>query len=602
MAVPEQTPYIEHTGNGITTSFALKFQCESKDHLIVLVGDVEPPIATWSLSEGNVVFTTAPTDGQKITLQRNTPFSRTIDYQSYNNSFRPPAVNQDFDWIWWKLQELGVADWILGNRISALKNYVDRKDDELKAYLMEEIRKQGVALDQLDEYYNYLMERLAQIAVDKGWDASFVVDKNGRNQQEINDDNLQLKDYAKYKVGNDWTAAIQKADNDAIAQSKCVNVAGGTYDYSGNITLSGHWFGSGLHCTRFRKTAPATITILNGSLRDLAISPDAIIDGDTSDGLVADGLDRKYIENVYVRFHGGNGFVYKRGNLSRFYLRSRENKKNGIVFAKDPISGDNKCVDFWFESTGNDMNGFIIEGSTNNRDISAQNKGYLIAQNNGKSGVLDNTYDAVFTGIGNDITAYTEYGGGVWHQSGLKASRIFYQNMSHPSFRDEASKTNIVSFIDSALGSRTTLFESFNSIEIQNASLVGQLKLTQLADRKFSLDVSGSAAGQELIIGNMLTLKKDGTDYLRAYKIGATLNFSSIPAKGSTERTIPIGSTLPSAQVIVSATPVISLPSGLVWNSYINPSDLTKATIRLTNVTDVAISTTDTVWKCQVFI
>lgn len=187
MAVPEQTPYIEHIGNGATTSFALKFQCESKDHLIVLVDEIEPPIATWSLIGGDVVFTTAPASGSKITLQRNTPFSRTTDYQSYNNSFRPPAVNKDFDWIWLKLQELGVADWILSNRIDALKNYVDDRDDELRAYLMEEIRKQGVALDQLDEYYNYLMERLAQIAVDKGWDASFVVDASGDNQQEIND-------------------------------------------------------------------------------------------------------------------------------------------------------------------------------------------------------------------------------------------------------------------------------------------------------------------------------------------------------------------------------------------------------------------------------
>lgn len=185
MAVAEQTPYIEHTGNGVTTSFALKFQCESKDHLIVLIDDIEPPIATWSLTGGNVVFTTAPAAGKKITIQRNTPFSRTTDYQSYNNSFRPPAVNKDFDWIWWKLQELGVADWILGNRVNALKSYVDRKDDELKAYLLEEIRKQGVALDQLDDYYNYLMKRLAQIAVDKGWDASFVVDGD-ENQHQIN--------------------------------------------------------------------------------------------------------------------------------------------------------------------------------------------------------------------------------------------------------------------------------------------------------------------------------------------------------------------------------------------------------------------------------
>lgn len=228
MAVPEQTPYIEHTGNGITTSFALGFQCESKDHLIVLVDDIEPPIATWSLTGGNVVFTTAPAAGKKITLQRNTPFSRTVDYQSYNNSFRPPVVNKDFDWIWWKLQELGVADWILGARIDALKNYVDRKDDELKAYLMEEIRKQGVAIDQLDEYYDYLMERLAQIAVDKGWDSSFVVHK-GKTQYEINEfmeaktlDLLNFftdaeileyrRDYTSVDIADAWQRAVFSAN------------------------------------------------------------------------------------------------------------------------------------------------------------------------------------------------------------------------------------------------------------------------------------------------------------------------------------------------------------------------------------------------------
>ena len=249
MAVPEQTPYIEHTGNGVTTSFALKFQCESKDHLIVLIDDIEPPIATWSLIGGDVVFTTAPAAGKKITLQRNTPFSRNVDYQSYNNSFRPPAVNKDFDWIWWKLQELGVADWILSNRIDALKNYVDDRDDELRAYLMEEIRKQGVALDQLDEYYNYLMQRLAQIAVDKGWDASFVVYNGGNlkenldNQNLINEQQEQLNEQQSMKNSlnvdildfvprSEWQAIFNKTSNyncgpalaQAIATGKQVTI------------------------------------------------------------------------------------------------------------------------------------------------------------------------------------------------------------------------------------------------------------------------------------------------------------------------------------------------------------------------------------------
>ncbi|EHU1763533.1 right-handed parallel beta-helix repeat-containing protein [Acinetobacter baumannii] len=190
MAVPEQTPFIEYTANGTTTVYPLTFDCDKSEYLIVSLDGEEAPVGSWSLAGGSITFNTAPANGVLITIERNTPFRRTTEYQSSNNSFRPSPVNKDFDLIWWKLQELGVADWILGNRISALKNYVDRKDDELKAYLMEEIRKQGVALDQLDEYYNYLMQRLAQIAVDKGWDASFVVDVSGLTQQQINDSSI----------------------------------------------------------------------------------------------------------------------------------------------------------------------------------------------------------------------------------------------------------------------------------------------------------------------------------------------------------------------------------------------------------------------------
>lgn len=128
MAVQPQTPYIEHIANGTTTGFNLGFDCDDQDHLIVLVDDAEPAVGSWSLVGGAVVFGAAPTSGNKITIQRNTPFERKRDYQSYDNSFRPPVVNKDFDWIWLKLQELGVADWILGSRISLLKDYVDQQD------------------------------------------------------------------------------------------------------------------------------------------------------------------------------------------------------------------------------------------------------------------------------------------------------------------------------------------------------------------------------------------------------------------------------------------------------------------------------------------
>ncbi|MFW2012685.1 hypothetical protein [Acinetobacter bereziniae] len=190
MAVPEQTPYKEFTANGITKVFPLEFDVSEQEHLIVLVNDLEPTVGSWSLIDNSVVFALPPANDANIKIRRDTPLERTTDYQSYNNSFKPQPVNSDFDRIWWKLQELGVADWILGSRINALKAYVDYKDDELRAYLIEEIRKQGVALDQLEHYYEYLMDRLAQIAIDKGWDSSFIHDGN-ETQKEVNDKSLQ---------------------------------------------------------------------------------------------------------------------------------------------------------------------------------------------------------------------------------------------------------------------------------------------------------------------------------------------------------------------------------------------------------------------------
>lgn len=264
MAVPEQTPYIEHIANGVTTSFALEFECKDKEHLIVLVDNVEPSVGTWSLVNGSVVFGIAPANGKIIVIQRNTPFRRDTNFQSYDNSLRPATINKDFDWIWYKLQELGVADWILGNRIDALKNYVDDRDDELRAYLMEEIRKQGVALDQLDEYYNYLMERLAQIAVDKGWDAAFVVDASGKNQQQINylslaryDSLVSITDYgaSPEKTAEENDAALFSAITDLnakytgidgflrISPPKCALMipSNGEYKFSGNFHITGNY-------------------------------------------------------------------------------------------------------------------------------------------------------------------------------------------------------------------------------------------------------------------------------------------------------------------------------------------------------------------------
>uniref|UniRef100_UPI003009EC89 tail fiber domain-containing protein n=1 Tax=Acinetobacter ursingii TaxID=108980 RepID=UPI003009EC89 len=139
MAVPEQTPYKEYTANGVTTSFPLEFDCENQDHLIVTVNDIEPENGQWSLINGAVVFLIAPANQAKIVIQRNTPLERNTNYQTTNNSFRPQPVNKDFDRIWWKLQELGVTNWLTDTDIKNLSVYVNSLNEETR-----------------DEFYNNL--------------------------------------------------------------------------------------------------------------------------------------------------------------------------------------------------------------------------------------------------------------------------------------------------------------------------------------------------------------------------------------------------------------------------------------------------------------
>lgn len=249
MAVQPQTPYKEYTANGSTNSFALEFDCDNQDHLIVLVDDIEPVVGAWSLIGGAVVFGTAPTNGKKITIQRNTPFRRDGDFQSYDNSFRPPGVNNGFDKIWLKLQELGVVDWILSNRINdlrayvdkqdnvlqenidSLKNYVDDKDDELRNYLLNAIQEQGVALDQLEEYYSYLMQQLAQVAIDRGWAASFIVSADGSTQQEIND--FGGAKWRNKPLGYDIGSTVKLENGDIVKSTVANNIIDPNIDMTG---------------------------------------------------------------------------------------------------------------------------------------------------------------------------------------------------------------------------------------------------------------------------------------------------------------------------------------------------------------------------------
>lgn len=128
MSVPVQTPSKEYIANGTTTAFPLEFNCDKAEYLIVTLNGEEAPVGSWTLANDTVTFNVAPVNGVVVNLQRNTPFQRTTNYQLYDNSFRPSAVNKDFDLIWWKLQELGYRDQVIW--LALVKEIADRIDGD----------------------------------------------------------------------------------------------------------------------------------------------------------------------------------------------------------------------------------------------------------------------------------------------------------------------------------------------------------------------------------------------------------------------------------------------------------------------------------------
>ena len=118
MAVQQQEPYNEYTGNGITTTFIIGFDCDVQEHLMVTIDGLEAGYGSWNFNNSAVTFNIAPEVGVNIKLQRNTPVERMTEFQSYDNSFRPETINADLDKIIKILQEQGYTDATLINELA----------------------------------------------------------------------------------------------------------------------------------------------------------------------------------------------------------------------------------------------------------------------------------------------------------------------------------------------------------------------------------------------------------------------------------------------------------------------------------------------------
>lgn len=110
MAVQEQTPIIEYIANGSTNIFPITFDIHSTEDLGVLINGELALEASYQVQDNSVVFMVIPPSGSAVTLFRDTEKNRLTDYKSYDNSFRPSAINWDLDKLWHVLQEQNLVD------------------------------------------------------------------------------------------------------------------------------------------------------------------------------------------------------------------------------------------------------------------------------------------------------------------------------------------------------------------------------------------------------------------------------------------------------------------------------------------------------------
>lgn len=112
MTVPQQTPVVSYTSNGLTAGpFAFPFRIIDADDLKVLVSGSLASPSTYTISgigndEGSVTFSTIPAVGAQIILYRQVALERDNDYQ-FNGDLLAVTVNADFDRIWMALQDIG---------------------------------------------------------------------------------------------------------------------------------------------------------------------------------------------------------------------------------------------------------------------------------------------------------------------------------------------------------------------------------------------------------------------------------------------------------------------------------------------------------------
>ncbi|MGO5536025.1 hypothetical protein PGK06_012550 [Acinetobacter baumannii] len=186
-----------YEGNGTNTRFDFTFRVFNQEDATGVsvkhqVGadfeNVDESLYTVTLNEDNlggyITFLNAPVIGFQFYIAGETPVDQALDITNYDN-FYPDAIEHSLDKLTSILQE-----WAHSLGLEKLSR--DKALEILDQAIQNQIREQGLALDQIDSYSKDLANRITNIVIERGWLAELIADKNGKNQQQLNDEQLQL--------------------------------------------------------------------------------------------------------------------------------------------------------------------------------------------------------------------------------------------------------------------------------------------------------------------------------------------------------------------------------------------------------------------------
>jgi hypothetical protein len=109
MSVGSGVPYNEHTGNGVSDTFAYGFTLLDEGDFIATIDGVETSAYTLTgigeAAGGNCVFDSAPADGAEVLLRRVVELVRETEYQN-NGALQSETVNNDIDRLLMSIQQV----------------------------------------------------------------------------------------------------------------------------------------------------------------------------------------------------------------------------------------------------------------------------------------------------------------------------------------------------------------------------------------------------------------------------------------------------------------------------------------------------------------